>query len=136
LKLRKLPPLSLATASLTVSAFAATRPSDTPTSQVRYRSLLRFVLSSPARVTATVQMKTTCERPLAHASRRKRCPRWVTVGTAFTMHAKRGVTKRVFTGKVGGRTLDPGVYQLALVAADATGRRTPPAVLPFRIVAG
>jgi hypothetical protein len=49
-------------------------------------------------------------------SRSQRCQLVVTLNGSLTRHGKPGANSFTFTGKVGGRTLGPGAYQLAAMA--------------------
>jgi hypothetical protein len=52
------------------------------------------------------------------------------------MNARAGQNTTFFTGRIAGRALTPGRYQLTLVATDAAGKRSAPKRLTFRVVRG
>jgi hypothetical protein len=79
----------------------------------------RYRLSRPARVQIRIQRR-------VHG-------RWVTLAT-FTRNATAGRARAAFDGRVRGRLLAPGSYRASLTAT-AAGRRTPAALVPFRLVA-
>ena len=93
---------------------------------------------------ATLQMRVSVARPgrrehghCAAPSRanrgHRRCTRWVALGTLSTP-ALPGANRTPFTPRVDKRLLAPGAYRLTIVATDAAGASSPPAVAGFTIV--
>jgi hypothetical protein len=54
----------------------------------------------------------------------------------FAVNAVAGRNATRFTGRIGGRALVPGGYQVTLIATDAAGRQSAPKRLSFRVVIG
>jgi hypothetical protein len=65
---------------------------------------------------------------------KKRCTRYVKKGTLVRNRTKAGSNRVPFTGRMGKRALRPGTYRATLTATDATGRRSKPVSLTFRVV--
>jgi protocatechuate 3,4-dioxygenase beta subunit len=66
----------------------------------------------------------------AHA---KRCTRTLTAGTLTRLHEPQGVSIVPFSGRIGHRPLQPGVYKATLKASNANGVAAP-VVLTFIVV--
>ena len=101
-----------------------------------------YVLAKPANVVFTVQRKLAgrragrrCVAPRASNRRARRCVRTRRFGS-FREQGVEGTNVLRFSGRVGGRRLAPGRYQLVAVASDATGTRSKPRTLNFRITRG
>jgi hypothetical protein len=74
-----------------------------------------------------------CTAPSARNRRGRACARTVAAGAlVFAAHA--GVARVRFQGRISAaRRLPAGRYTLILTAADASGRRSRPSALSFRI---
>jgi hypothetical protein len=99
-----------------------------------------FKLSGAATVTFTIERKLPgrtaggrCVKQ-TRANRKKRmCTRLLMAGT-FTRVGLLGSNQFHFTGRANRSPLARGNYVLIAVATDATGKRSPPALHPFRII--
>lgn len=98
-----------------------------------------FRLSVPASVTFTVQQKVrgsragrSCKALSTHGRSKKPCTLLRSKGS-FHFVGSAGLNSLHFMGRVNGRALSPGSYQLQAVATDATGV-SKPATVGFRIV--
>ena len=74
-----------------------------------------------------------CAAPTRTSRRAKRCTRLVAVRGSFTRSAGRGRSSFRFTGRIGGRKLAPGSYQLQ-ASPRAGGRNGATARAGFRVV--
>jgi hypothetical protein len=79
-----------------------------------------------------VKGKRTCVKPTKRNHTAKRCTRYVSMGS-FTRVSQTGLNRFVFTGRVRGKALKPGSYQLVLVATDAAGNRSQPKSIAFKV---
>jgi uncharacterized delta-60 repeat protein len=120
-------------------------PSSTPltgqTSAKRHKrgTVFSFQLDQAATVTIAIQTKApgrrvarscrTDSRTLRH---KPRCTRTITIAT-LTRSAHAGLNKVAFSGRVRGKALTPGRYQVAFTAADSAGE-SPSKTLSFAIV--
>lgn len=96
---------------------------------------LRFTLSEDARVGVSITRKTRvkCSRAVRRKYPKRRCYRWVRVGTRpFT--GKAGANSVRFDGRVGERWLTPGSYRARLAATDAAKNRSKPHRLTFTVL--
>ncbi len=123
----------------------AVGPSSTPLSgkassvHPKRGTVFSFRLDQPATVTIAIQKKTrgrrvgrSC-RPDSRSLRHKpSCTRTVTVAT-LTRSAHTGLNKVAFSGRVRGKALAPGRYQVAFIAVDSAGA-SPPKTLTLTIV--
>ena len=100
-----------------------------------------YRVSEPGVVTFSVRRLTAgrlrgrrCVASRGRVPRRLRCRRSVRVRGSFSRRSKRGRNRFGFTGRIGGRTLAPGTYQLLATPRDR--RRNAGAVVEaaFRIV--
>jgi Calx-beta domain len=82
-------------------------------------TLVRFVLSEPARVTFRVQKKVGT--------------RWRTVRGVFRRSGHTGLNRLHFRGRIGGRRLAVGRYRLVVRAVDGLGARSAVRRVGFRI---
>jgi hypothetical protein len=120
----------------TNAVFAAAR-SSTPlqgrtTAAARRRgTIFSFGLDQPATLTLVITTSGKCRRISAGSRRGRRCSRTV---ARLTRTAHRGVNKLPFSGRIGGRPLNPGNYRAIFVATSAGGS-SDPKTLRFRIVA-
>ncbi|MBJ7457126.1 MAG: hypothetical protein JHC74_13810 [Thermoleophilia bacterium] len=123
--------------------FAALRsgPSARPAGRRVAGTLVAFGTDRAATVTFRVARRVAGRRaagrcrPLARAPRTApRCTRIAPVRGSFTRPVPAGATRLAFSGRIGGRALAPGVYELrATPRADGLSGRT--AKAPFRITA-
>ena len=74
-----------------------------------------------------------CRKPSARLRTRRRCTRWVRVGT-LRRQAPAGGTRVPFSGRLGRRALRLGGHRALLVATDASGNRSRAARVRFRVV--
>jgi DNA-binding beta-propeller fold protein YncE len=102
------------------SAFRAVRRGS-PLAPSGRGARLRFRLSERATVTLTVR-------------RIGRRGRLVRVPGRIRLRSRAGTHTVGLTGRLGGRTLRPGRYRLALVAVDAAGNRSKTRTVAFRII--
>ena len=65
---------------------------------------------------------------------KKKCTRYVKAGTLTRKKTKAGTNKVPFTGRLGRRALKPGTYRATLTASTASGLRSKPLRLTFRVV--
>jgi len=98
---------------------------------------LRYGLSEAARVTLRYERRTRGRRVAGRCralTRRNRgratCSRWVLVRGSARHSGRAGANSLRLSGRIGGRTLKPGVYRLRLSARDGAGnasrlRRSP-----------
>ncbi len=77
-------------------------------------------------------MGRTCRAPTRSNRRKRRCTRYVTVGT-LKRRGLQGVNRVVFTGRIGRRALKPGSYRATATAKDAAGNVSRPSVAAFTI---
>jgi hypothetical protein len=98
-------------------------PSGGSTSAAPPGTVVTYTLRAPARVRFTVQglrpgrltklgKGRRCAAPSKHNGHGKPCTRFVTLPGSFTVLGVRGTNRFRFTGRIGGRTLRPGRYQL------------------------
>jgi len=100
-----------------------------------------YTLSEPAEVTFTVErsqpgrrVKRKCVAAKRKHRRRPACRRVVAVRGSFSHRGAEGTNAFRFTGRVGGRRLRPGRYELIGVPVDAVGNRGTAVRAKFRIV--
>lgn len=100
---------------------------------------LKFSLSEPAKVTATIARKARgrkagkkCVAPGKAKPGAARCTRFLTVGK-LTPNGVQGANSVPFNGKLKGRALIPGAYRATLVARDAAGNASAPRLAGFTI---
>jgi 6-phosphogluconolactonase (cycloisomerase 2 family) len=93
-------------------------------SRVR-RISARFRLNADARVSFRFQKfcrRNACGRSAPAQLRGK--ARFRNYGRRATLPARSGRNTRIFTRRLGGRTITPGVYRVRMQATDSSGRRT------------
>jgi hypothetical protein len=74
-------------------------------------------------------------RPATLKLRKARpCTRFVAAGRLTRKNQAAGAHRVPFSGRIGRRALRPGKYRAAIVAADASGKRSKPALTSFTIV--
>ena len=102
-------------------------------------SSLTYSLSEPAAVTIVIarprsgrKVGRTCRAPTRSNRRRRRCTRYVTVGT-LRRRGLQGVNRVVFTGRIGRKALRPGSYRAIATAKDAAGNASAPSAASFTI---
>jgi streptogramin lyase len=103
-----------------------------------------YTLSEAATATFTVQRvaagrkvkvkkKTRCVRQTRTNRRKRKCTRFVTVGS-FSRLSTLGQNSFKFTGRIKNRALKPGRYRMLLVARDAAGNASKAKAVRFRVV--
>ena len=75
-----------------------------------------------------------CVRPSSKNKTAKTCTRWVKLHGSQTTAAVTGMNTFSFKGKVGGRKLAPGKYQVSLVATDPSGNAAAPVIVKFTVL--
>jgi hypothetical protein len=130
----KLSPSAFPTAPSGASALVSARR--------RYGAKVTYTLNQAADVRFTVVQRQPgrktksghCAKPMTANSSARRCKRRVTLPGSFTRAGSAGANSFRFTGRLKGRKLKPGMYQL--VATPRTGAKTGRAVsASFRIIA-
>jgi hypothetical protein len=108
----------------------------------RRASTIRFRLTEAATTTIAVQRAQTgrrvrgkCRKRTRGNRRRAKCTRYVTLGN-IKVNGKKGTNSRRFNGKLRGKRLRPGRYQLAASAVDIGGNSSKRATKRFRVVRG
>jgi len=108
--------------------------------RVAKRTTFRFRLSERSRVVFSIQRKRAgrrvgrrCVAPRRSNRGKRRCVRFQKVGR-FARQGSVGANRRVFRGRIGRRTLRPGVYRVRAVATDRAGNRSRVRGAGFRIV--
>jgi virginiamycin B lyase len=101
---------------------------------------LRFSLSEPATVTITFlqrragrKVKGVCRAPSRANRKRKRCTRYVAVGS-LRRRGLQGTNTISFSGRIGKRPLAAGSYRASAVARDTAGNASKASVSAFTIV--
>jgi hypothetical protein len=116
-------------------------PNGPPVTLARvFGAIVRFTLRAPAVVRFTVQRPLpgrknkagVCQRPSNSTAHRVRCTLLVTLPGSFTLTPHVGVNSFRFRGRIGGRTLRPGHYQLVGTPSIA-GVAQKPVVIPFGV---
>ena len=86
---------------------------------------ISYALNGPATVTITLELKAPgrkvagrCVKQTSHNDKHAKCTRLVPIHGSIVETAVAGTNSFVFNGKIGGRTLGPGTYQ---VTATPTG---------------
>ncbi len=100
-----------------------------------------YRLSENAPASITVARRTrgrrvgrSCRRATRRLRKRRRCVRYVPTGTLRVRRTVAGVNRTRFSGRFGRRALGRGRYRATLVATDASGSKTRPLRLSFRVV--
>lgn len=102
-----------------------------------------FSLSERARTKIAIQQRRPAKRCKSgkggtkrrhHARTSRRCMRTVTVVTLTRKHTRAGRNRVTFSGRYRRHALASGQYRARLRAIDATGNRSKPIVLRFRVV--
>ncbi len=138
----KTPPTFSATA-IAPTGFAVKIAGKRAKARIRYGAQVRFAVSEPAGVVATVQQKTTgrkvgklCKKQSKSNKTKGKCTLWASKGRAFSKSVALGKNTVTFSGKLGTHKLAPGVYRLQLVATDVALNKSLPKTLQFKIVRG
>lgn len=115
-------------------------PAEASAGAVAKGTTIRYSLSEAARVVFTVdgqtkgrRVKKVCKKATRRNRKGKRCTILDRAGS-FAKDSDEGANIKRFSGKIGGKTLKPGSYQLTLDATDAAGNRAVPRVLTFKVV--
>jgi hypothetical protein len=138
--------LSISPKAFAVGAKGATLRARTRT-QAALGAVIRFRLSERATVRLLVQRTIPGRRKAvrkgrsrcvavvarAHVPRRARCVLHPGRGSLRRAGAA-GANRIVFSGRIRGKALATGAYRLVVTAADATGARSKPARVAFRVV--
>jgi PKD domain len=130
-----------------VGAFGMTRPrfsvarAATPRTAAKRGSAFRYTLSEPATVAIAIQRPrpgrragARCVKPRRSLRKRRRCTRHTAVGRLTRLNRPAGANRTAFSGRIGKRALKPRRYRATLIATDASGNRSRPARVKFRIV--
>jgi uncharacterized delta-60 repeat protein len=122
-------------------SFRAAASGDSVGAAAAVGTRVTYTLSEPATATFTVERRAAgrsagsrCVKPTGKNRKRGRCVRWLPVKGSFTHAGNGGPNAFTFTGRIGGKKLRPGPYQLVLVAVDAAGNRSAPKLATFKIV--
>ncbi len=101
---------------------------------------MTFRLDDSATVTFSVQRARSgrvingrCRRDSRSRRNAMRCAIWSTVSGSFRVRGTRGANRLTFTGRIGGRKLDPGRYRLVASARDAAVSHGRPLFARFSI---
>jgi hypothetical protein len=104
-------------------------------------SRISYRLSERATTTFTVQriqtgrrVKGKCVRLTRANKRARKCLRFVAVKGSFTQAGAKGINRFRFTGRLDGKPLRRGSYQLTGVPRDPAGNRGRPVTARFKIV--
>jgi hypothetical protein len=134
----------LVAASLSPKVFAvggATPAGVAAAARVRKGTTIKYTLSEAARVSFTVErvspgrrVGSRCVRPTRATQNDPHCTRLTKIGS-FAANAPAGVSRRLFSGRLGSKSLSPGSYRLVLVAKDAARNVSAAKQLSFKIVA-
>ncbi len=132
-------PTVKATFSPTAFRAAASGPSESPAGP---GARISYTLSRASNVVFTVQRRLAgrragkrCVAPRPSNRRARACARTRRLG-AFRVQGTAGLNRLRFSGRINGRRLAPGAYQLVVVASDAAGKASSPKTLRFRILRG
>jgi hypothetical protein len=103
--------------------------------------VFRFTLSEPAtirisfsRALAGRHVAGRCRPPRRSLRRRPRCTRYAGQGSLIQARTLPGVQRVTFKGRVGRRSLKPGLHRATLVATDLAGNRSRALRVTFRVV--
>ena len=101
----------------------------------------RFRLSETSRVVIKLErarpgrkVGRTCRRPTRQRRSRKRCTRYVTVGSLVRRNRAAGRVRVDFSGRIGVKALPLGLNRASITAKDAAGNVSRPRRLRFRVV--
>ena len=99
-----------------------------------------YTLSQAATTTLTLKVrlpgrkvKGRCAKQTKKNDKQARCTRLVALQGSITLAGKTGANAFVFAGRIGGRTLGPGSYQLT-ASPTANGHTGTPQTVTFKIV--
>ena len=131
------------TARLTNRVFAVDRagaPEPVVTARAKKGTSFVYTLSEKARVLFVIEradpgrmVGRTCRRPSRANRKRKRCVRFVRVGS-FAQDGAAGPNTRPWSGKIRARALKPASYRASITARDAAGNTSTIKRLSFKIV--
>jgi hypothetical protein len=101
---------------------------------------LTYTLNQAATITLTLKqrapgrkVKSRCTKQTKKNHKQARCTRLVAVHGNITLAGKTGANAFTFAGRIGGRKLGPGGYQLT-ASPTANGRTGAPQTVTFEIV--
>ncbi len=113
---------------ITPTAFRAARSGPSDRRKGGRGATVTFRLDATATVTFSVQRSRSgreingrCRVGSRSHRNAKRCEIWTAVSGSFRITGKPGTNRFMFTGRIGGRKLDPGRYRLVARARDAAG---------------
>jgi DNA-binding beta-propeller fold protein YncE len=99
--------------------------------KLKIKLKVSYTLSSPATVTFTLKLKTSgrkvngvCVKPTRENRTDERCTRFLHVPGAITMAGIQGANTSTFNGKIGGKKLGPGTYELIATPAGGGAPQT------------
>ena len=125
---------------ITPTAFRAANSGPSDRRKGSRGATVTFVSTSSATVTFSVQRARSgreingrCRRDSRSHPKARRCAIWSAVSGSFRVTGKRGTNRLTFTGRIGGRKLDPGRYRLVARARDAAGSHGKPVPARFSI---
>jgi hypothetical protein len=78
-------------------------------------------------------VKGRCVKPTKRNLKRRKCTRPVTLRGSIVQTGSAGKNSFVFTGRIGGKKLGPGTYQLS-ATPSANGQTGAPQTVTFKIV--
>jgi glucose/arabinose dehydrogenase len=123
-----LPAPKLSALRIAPTTFRAARSGPSDRRHGRRGATVTFRLDESATVVFTVQrahpgrtINGRCRRVGGSHRKARRCTIWSAVAGSFRITGKRGAHRVMFTGRIGGRTLDPGRYRLVARAHNTTG---------------
>ena len=99
-----------------------------------------YTLNGAATITLTLKqqahgrkVKGRCAKQTKKNHKKARCTRWVAVPGSITLAGEAGANAFTFAGRIGGRKLGPGGYQLT-ASLTANGHTGTPQTVTFKIV--
>jgi 6-phosphogluconolactonase (cycloisomerase 2 family) len=102
---------------------------------------LRVKLSEAAQVRVKIEQRLPgrkvgrkCKKPTPGNASKKKCSRYVTLGSRAKKNGKPGWNEIAFNGKLKGKPLDPGGYRITAVATDSAQGRSAPRSAAFRVL--
>jgi streptogramin lyase len=133
-------------ARLTAKAFAVDTHGSAETAvtarvkKVKKGTSFVYTLSEASRVLFAIEQMQKgrkvggkCQKPSKKNKAKKRCTRYVKIGT-FGQDGTAGSNTKAFSGKIGRRALRPGSYRATIGASDAAGNKSQLKRLNFKVV--
>jgi hypothetical protein len=125
---------------ITPTAFRAATSGLSGRREGSHGGTVTFRLDESATVTFSVQRARSgreinghCRRDTRPHRKATRCTTWSAVSGSFRVTGRRGTNRLTFTGRIGGRKLDPGDYRLVARPRDADGSISKPSRARFSI---